>query len=478
VSPVENGNRVNSSSGITKRLADCVVSVNYDSLPPEVTAVAKTVTLDGIGNMLAGSVQPLGEILIKFVQSMGGVPTATVIGTQVMTNAAYAAFANAAFCHSMDYEAMWWPPTHPTSPVLPALLALSEQEGLSGKRVLEALIAGFEVQGRLNITVDWIQDPYAYFHPPGTIGVVGSAAACAKLLGLDAWKTRMAIGIAASRAGGIWANSGTMTKSQHSANSARSGVESALLARAGYTSNEDVLESKTGGFVKLFFGDEADLEMIVRDFGSPYRMVDPGLTFKKYPAQTTTHWCIDAALELRNRHRFAPADIAEVSVVVGDPNWSAQWLNPKSGLDGKFSIHYTVALALIDGKVVIDSFTDERRFASDMEQLLGKIRVREDKSIPPGLDFPNTWAIVTVNLKDGRALSARCDKPKGRGGNPLTRDEVLAKFRDCGRRVLSDEAIDRVITQVDELDRLKNTGELFSALHVGPRKRGWAASSQ
>jgi 2-methylcitrate dehydratase PrpD len=453
-------------AGVTAQLADAIVAVDYDNLSDDVVAVAKTVVFDGVANMLAGSVEPGGKILIEFVKAMGGTPIATIVGTRLLTNAPYAAFANAAFCHSLDYEAMWWPPTHPTSPVLPALLALAEQEGSSGKQVLEALIVGFEVQGRLNMMSDWIKDPYAYFHPPGSIGAIGSAAACAKLLKLDAWKTRMAIGIAASRAGGLWANSGTMTKSQHSANSARSGVEAGLLARAGYTSNEDVIEVKTGGFAKLFYGDDADLEAAVRDFGRPYRMVTPGLTIKKHPAQTTTHWCIDAALEVKANNTFDPGDIVEVTVEVGRPNWSSQWLRPKSGLEGKFSIHYTVALALIEGRIVIDDFTDERRFAPDIEELLGKIKVVESEKIPGGMNWPETWATVSVRLEDGRTLYARCDKPKGRGDQPLSQEEHLAKFLDCALRVLPRDRIDHVIALIARMDTLEHASELCSALRV------------
>ena len=456
------------TTGVSEQLAEAVVAVRYDSLPAEVLAVAKNVVFDGVANMLAGSVEPLGKILIDFVQSMGGVPVATVVGTNVLTNAPYAAFANAAFCHSLDYEAMWWPPTHPTSPVLPALMALCEQERHSGKELLEALIVGFEVQGRLNLLKDWVKDPYAYFHPPGSIGALGSAAACAKLLGFDVWKTRMAIGIAASRASGLWANSGTMTKSQHSANSARSGVEAALLARVGYTSNEDVIEVKTGGFAKIFYGDDADLQAAVRDFGDPYRMVEPGLTIKKHPAQTTTHWCIDAALEIKENNALDPDDIAEVIVEVGRPNWSSQWLRPKSGLEGKFSIHYTVALALIEGKIVIDHFLDERRFADDIERLLSKIKVIEDDRIPPGMNWPETWATVSVKLKDGSSLYARCDKPKGRGDNRLSREEHLAKFLDCAGRVLSPDRITHVLDLLERLDELDDASELCSALRTNP----------
>lgn len=452
--------------GVTERLGEKIVALRYDDLPPEVVALSKTIILDGVGNMLAGSVQPLGALLVDFVASVGGKPLCTVVGTQVKTAPPYAAFANAAFCHSLDYEAMWWPPTHPTSPVLPALLALSEAEGIGGRSVLEAFVVGFEVQGRLNLMRDdWFKDPYSYFHPPGSIGAVGSAAACAKLLGLDAWKTRMAIGIAASRAGGLWANSGTMTKSQHSANAARSGVEAALLARAGYDAEENVIEAKTGGFCKVFYGDEADPEKAVLDFGTPFRMIDPGITIKKHPAQTTTHWCIDAAFDILAQRPSLHADqIEEVICEVGDPNWSSQWPRPKSGLEGKFSIHYTVALVYLDGKIMIDSFTNERRYAPDMEEFLGKVKVRLSKEIPPSMIWPETWASVTVRLKDGTTLQARCDKPVGRGDRPMTRAEHLAKFTDCAKRVISTEQIEQMVGQVDRLEQLDNVAGLLSCL--------------
>lgn len=455
--------------GITERLAESIASIRYETLPDEVLAMAKVVTLDGIANMLAGSREPLGQILTCYVSSMGGIPAATVIGTTIKSSPPFAAFANAAFCHSMDYEAMWWPPTHPTSPVLPALLALAEHEGLPGKKVLEALVVGFEVQGRMNLCVDWIKDPYAYFHPPGTLGAIGSAAACSKLLGLDPWKTRMAMGIAASRTGGLWANTGTMTKSQHSANSARSGVECALLARAGYTSNENIIEIRKGGFGQLILGDEADLEAIVREFGSPFRMLSPGITIKKYPAQTTTHWSIDAALEIRERYRVEPAQIDKVIVRVGNPNWSAHWPKPRTGLEGKFSIHYTVAIALLDGLVSIDSFTDERRFSPDVDRLLEKITVIEDKAIPPGLNFAETWVAVTVNLKDGRSLHARCDRPHGRWDHPLSREELLFKFYDCACRVLKRADVEQVVGLIEALEKAEDASGLMG-LMVGDER--------
>jgi 2-methylcitrate dehydratase PrpD len=451
---------------VTKQMAEHVVATDYEDFGPELIATAKMIMLDGIANMLAGSRQPLAKILVDFAKAMGGTPTASIVGSSFKTNPSYAAFTNAAFCHSLDYEAMWWPPTHPTSPVLPALLALSEQEGICGKKIVEGFVVGFEVQGRLNLMIDWIKDPYAYHHPPGTIGAVGSAAACAKLLGLDVRQTRMAMGIAASRAGGLWANSGTMTKSQHSANAARAGVESALLVRAGYDADENVIEAKNGGFAKVFFGDEADVEMAIKNFGRPYRMMESPITIKKHPAQTTTHWCIDAALEIKHKYGVNSRDVEAVRLEVGNPNWSAQWLRPRTGLDGKFSIHYTVALALIDGKIAIDSFTDQRRFSADMEEMLGRITVIQSDAIPGGMRWPETWATIAVTLKDGRVLRARCDKPRGRGDQPLTRDEHLAKVTDCSRLVLDSHQIRLMIELVERIDELGSAAELCECLRA------------
>ncbi len=442
------------AAGSTERLVEVARGIAFDAIPLDAREVGKAAMLDGIGNMLAGSAEPLGRVLADFVRGMGAAPVATVIGTGLKTAAPYAAFANAGFAHSMDFEVMWVPPVHPTSPVLPALLALAEQErGPAGADVLRALVVAFEVQGRMSLASLGTHKRGYRFHSASTIGTIGSAIACSLLLGLDAAMTRHALGIAAGRAGGLVANTGTMTKSQNPANAARSGVESALLARAGYTAHESILEAEDG-FVEAVYGDGFDFEALTRDFGRPYRMVDPGLAFKFYPAQFTTHWGIDATLEATRKHVIHPSDVRSVHVRVGKPNWSAPRVRPASGLEGKFSIPYTVALALLDGRITVDSFTDERRFAPDMEGMLARVTVVEDEAIPPGLDFANTWAEVTVELADGRRVTERCVAPRGRWDRPLTRDERLAKFHDCAQRRLPRSQADWVVGRVEHVEEL------------------------
>ena len=257
----------------TETLAKLIAGTKYDSIPPDVIEAAKVVILDGIGVMLAGSREEPAKIVADYVRDMGGNPLCSVYGHGFSTSPVMAAFANGVAGHVLDYEVMWHPPTHPTSPTLPPILALAEMHSVSGQDVLAALVVGFEVQGRIRLASAGV-DLHG-FHPPGLVGVLGSAAASARLLGLDSRKTRMALAISASRAGTLAANIGTMTKSTHCGNAGRMGLESALLASRGFTGNEEIMEHPAG-YASVLFGEDFDLQAVTEGFGSPYRLVDPG----------------------------------------------------------------------------------------------------------------------------------------------------------------------------------------------------------
>ena len=182
--------------------------------------------------MVAGSRQPLAGIVSGYVRELGGAPHCTVAGCGFKTNAPSAAFANGIFGHCLDFEIQGVPPTHGTSSCLPAALALGEQASTDGKTVIASYVLGWEIQGRVRAATAAASNPA--YHPPGLVGPLSGAASAAKMLGLDAQRTHMALGIAASRTGGLTANTGTMVKSTHPGNAARMGVESALLAQAGF----------------------------------------------------------------------------------------------------------------------------------------------------------------------------------------------------------------------------------------------------
>lgn len=442
---------------LTERLVDHVLAVRYDALPPPAIDIAKQVTLDGLAVMLAGATEPLGagRIVTQYVREMGGAPQASVAASGFKTSMPDAAYANGTMAHALDFDNTWYPLNHPTSPTLPAILAIAEHYRLPGRRVIEALVAAFEVQGRLRLASTGLETGSG-FHKPGTTGQFGAAVAASLMLGLDKRRMLMALGIAGSRAGSLSINTGSMTKGTHSGHAARMGVECAMLARMGFTASADVFGR--GGYFDTFLSGNAKPELLVEGFGRPFRMVDPGVGFKKHPSNYFTHRPIDGALALRRQHRIDPQAIERVEVVF--PRFD--YVNrpcPRTGLDGKFSVQYTTAIALLDGEVTIDSFTNERRFAPDVEALLPRITMRVDDTIPA--DFDRMHCVVIVMLKDGARHETKVDRLSGWVGNPLTREQRMTKFVSCSRRVLDAGDADRLAGLVERLETLEDVGPVM-----------------
>jgi len=435
--------------GATQTLAQFIVDTNYENLPAPVVEAAKVAILDGVANMLAGSTQELATIIGQYVQQSGGAPQSTVIGWGFKTNAPSAAFANGVFGHCLDYEIQGFPPTHGTSSCLPSALALGEIRGASGKTIIEAYTLGWEIQGRLRAASAPASNPA--FHPPGMVGPLGGAAASAKVLGLDTLQTQMALGVAASRTGGLTANTGTMVKSTHPGNAARMGAEAGILAEMGYTSNDEVLEA-THGYAAALFQGNLNWEILTQNMGSPFRLVDPGFDIKRFPAQVYMQNPIEAVLNLREKHGLT-ADMVDILTIYREGRGHSGPI-PQSGLDGKFSVEYCAAVALLDGRVVIDSFTDQRRFSPDMEQMLDKIRI-DPIELEPGV------VRASATLNDGRTVSEECRGFKGSALNPMNRDERMDKIWDCIGRALPKQDAQQVIDLVEDLENVPDVSELM-----------------
>ena len=445
--------------GATETLSRFIAELRYDDLPPTAVAAAKVAIMDGVANMLAGSTQPLAGIMGEYVQAMGGTPSCSVVGWGFKTNAPSAAFANGVFGHCLDFEIQGHPPTHGTSSCLPAALALGEELGVSGKTIIEAYVVGWEVQGRLR-AASARGGGNSGWHPPGQVGPLGGAAASAKVLGLDLHQTRMALGIAASRTGGLTANTGTMVKSTHPGNAARMGAEAAILARAGFTSNEDILEA-ANGYATALFQDNLDWDVVTAGLGETYRLVDSGFDIKRFPAQITMQRPIEVVLNLRQKYGLQGNMVETMTLEMRGRGHSAAI--PNSGLDGKFSIEYCAAAAILDGWVGIETFTDERRFSADMEEILPKVTV-----LPRGNDFEPDLVKVTAKLKDGKTVEEECRSFRGSVADPMSDEERLGKFRDCAGRVLSSDNMERLIDTLQGLESLGNVSGLMSVLTKKP----------
>ena len=446
----------------TERFADCILGVTYESLPAAAIDIAKHVALDGIAVMLAGADEPLGlgRIITEYVRSSGGAEESTVIAGGYRTSMANAAFVNGTLAHALDFDNTFYPLNHPTSPTLPAILAIAEARNLSGRAVVEAIVASFEAQARLRLAATGLETGKG-FHKPGTTGTIGATVASAKLLGLSRGQFLMALGAAGSRAGSLSINTGTMTKSSHSGHAARMGVECAIMAGMGWTANPDLFGP--GGFFDAFCMGISEPERLTDGFGNPYRMVDPGVGFKKYPSNYFTHRGIDAALALRAEHNLTPERIAHVKIRF-PPFDYVNRPAPTTGLDGKFSVQYTTALALLDGKVTVASFSNERRFAADMVDLLSRTQLVVDTTIPK--DFAEMYVEVAITLADGSVVTRLLKDLSGFLGFPLTRDQRLGKFFGCTEGILTDSAAHEVLAHVEKLETLDSVRPMMNLLRT------------
>jgi 2-methylcitrate dehydratase PrpD len=451
---------------ITGRLTEKLRSLRYDDLPSQAVSMAKDVALDALAVILAGSREPLGlgRMSIDYVREGGGTPQSTVISGGFKTSMTQAAYVNGTLAHALDWDNTWYPLNHPTSPTLPAILAIAEFHHLPGKKIIEAIVAAFEIQGRLRLASTGLKNGQG-FHKPGTTGTFGATAGAAHLLNLDAQQTMMAFGLAGSRAGSLAINTGTMTKSSHSGHAARMGVECALLAQKGWTASADVFGPK--GFFDTFMNGDAQPDLLLDHFAEPLRMVDPGVGFKKYPSNYFTHRPIDAALALRQAHNIKADQIVSVDVMFPRFDYVNR-PNPRTGLDSKFSIQYCTLVALIDGEVTIDTFDNARRFAADIEALLPSVKLHFDDSIPG--DFDLTWVVVEVKLKDGRKFQNKMEKLSGWIGQPLTRQQRLAKFDACTRHILTPDAAHRMLELVENLEKLESICEVMDIARCDTNK--------
>ena len=435
---------------VTAELAEKIVATGYDDLPEAAIKAARRLVLDGVAVAAAGTVQEEAPgILAEHVRELGGNPVSSVIGFGFKTSPVNAAYVNGSAMHVLDFEAMWQPANHQVSTSVPAVLALAEARGLPGREALAAMVKGIEMMGWIRAASGQHDIKHVRYHPPGLVGPMGAAVAAGHLLGLDAMQLRNALGTASSRIGSILGNVGTMSKSTNCGLAVAMGLDAALLASRGFTGNTETFDDPRG-YVATFFDKGFDTQELL-NFGPPFRVADPGYAIKMFPSQFGTHFVITAALELHGK--------------IGDPGMIERvhlktpmmaYIDrpkPAGGLDGKFSWQYISACALLDGKVVISSFTDERRFSPDMEAMLGKYELEMRDDIPGRFD--QMYVEMRVTLDGGETLETRCTGPRGIWGTPpIPEADHLVKVRDCLALRFEAETAERITDLAGRLDEL------------------------
>jgi 2-methylcitrate dehydratase PrpD len=327
-------------------------------------------------------------------------------------------------------------------------------------------MVGFEAASAVGaaMSIDYSDD--LGWHPTGPLGAIGAGATAARLLGLDVDKTAMAISLAASQAAGLRQNFGTMTKPFHAGNSARSGVVAAMLVKKGLTASTDGLEGRYG-FIHAFSGGQGyDKERVLEGLGKKhFALLKPGIEIKKYPCCGSTHLALDALFGLLRSEPIDPSQVEEVEVRVDfDPPRSLIHYQPRTALEGKFSMQYCIAAALLDGKVGLRTFTDEQVMRPEAQALIPRVRMVRNPGFQGQPSWVEGYTEVRIRLRDGRVLTRGVKRSTEGALRGVTEEELRNKFRDCASQALPDKAVERALSGLENLEGLESIVHLMDIL--------------
>lgn len=449
---------------IVETLAEFVVETNFEKIPVEAVAVAKSATIDTVGVTLAGSLDPAGKAIVSFVRKSGSPGLAGVIGSKFCSSSSLAALANGTMAHALDYDDTGaYTQGHPSAILVPVVLSLGHELNAPGRRLIEAYVLGVEVWAKVSRGMPGLYE--TGWHPTPVLGTIGAAVAAAKLVGLDAKQTANAIGIACSEAAGLGQNMGTMTKPFHAGNAARSGIVAAMLAAEGFTSANDIFEGEMG-FPKVFRGGSGvNVAKMVQGLGSPFTLVGRGINVKRYPSCMGTHRAIDAMLHLIDTHGIKPEQVEKVYVNASPRGKKIVFHdNAVTGYQGKFSMPFVMAASLRDQKVELAQFTDQTVNDPEIRDLMKRVVFRVHPDWVEGKDTETRDDVVVTRLKDGREYSCGVANAKGHAKVPLTHEEVQAKYRECANLVLGPQEVEKCLRLIENLENLDSVKELMSIL--------------
>ena len=463
--------------GATEKIARFIVDTGYEDIPRDAVEKAKRTALDCLGAALAGVVEPVSQAITGYVTKLGGPSQASVFGAGLKVSVQDAALANGVIAHALDYDDCGVKIGHPSVLVLPAVLSLGEHLGASGQDILTAYILGLEVEGKLALHADF-KLMQARLNHQTWYGSIGAAAACAKLLRLDVAKTRMALGIGANFACGLSANHGSMAGAMAAGNACRNGVTAALMAQEGVTANPNIIEAKNGFYDTLVGARPLRRASAWQTgLGNPFYIESPGIGLKKYPSCYHTHRALDGVFQLLGEHRLSDKDIVEVDVGTSERAMRVlAFSEPETPYQAKYSMPYCIAAAVVDHQVTLDTFTAHKMEDRGIVEARKKVHLSfPDVPIWPGLADvgPDTEFVgnpVTIRTTDGRSYSARVDIPRGDPALPLTDDELLSKYRDCGRSQLRPDDIERSVDLVLGLETVTDIGTLMSTFSSPSRE--------
>lgn len=453
---------------ISVDLAKRIAALRYEDLPAEAVNTAKMAILDTVGVALAGCQEQAPKIVERVLGESAPCGPSLVFGRGRRTSCLDAALINGTAAHALDFDdCSNTLGGHPSAPILPGLLALAEDVDASGHELLLAYIAGFETETRIARGVNFHHYEKGW-HPTATLGIFGAAAACARLLDLPEERVATGLSLAVSLASGVKANFGTMTKPLHVGQCSRNGLLAVLLAREGFTANQEAFEH-TQGFLNVFNGPGTfDADRILDHWADPLDIVTPGVAFKQYPCCGSTHSAIDATIDIVRAYPIEPERVTQVDCRIHARRLKhTNRPDPQSALEAKFSLQYCVARALMHGKVVLEHF-EGVAFRDPQARRIAQ-RVHAAPYTQEHFDSSNHFgAEVAVKLDGGQTYSKKVQTALGRiSANPIPPELLKAKFESCAGRALSPDQVAELHASIQQLERVRSVRQLTAMMVIG-----------
>ena len=447
-------------------LAEWTLGLRYEDLPERVAADVKLRILDTLGLIVSGAGTPMGRAVHAASSGLGSGRRARLIPSGKRTSAPTAALAHGTQAHAEDFDDTHNESImHSSAPVVATVLALGESVRASGRESMALVAAGNEINCRLGCVASGRFHDHG-FHPTSVLGAVTSAILAGRMLGLDAAGVAHAAGIAGSQASGILEayEDGTWSKTLHPGWAAHAGVTAGMLASTGFTGPRTVLEGRFGLYRSFLHGSGPafDFERVTSSLGNDWEQLDS--SFKPYPCAHAIHSFVDAALALRASLGLEPGNIASIEARVA-PHFvelicepRALKIRPRTPTHARASLQYAIAAALHAGELGPAHYAPEAIEAPAVLALAGKVSWTLDPSPPPTTQYKG---VVTVETIDGRRETAELAHNRGSRENPMTEEELTAKFEACARS-LSARRRRRIIDRVLALEAVESIEEVLS----------------
>jgi len=413
-------------AALTLELGKFIAGLRYQGIPREAVNFIHTGFTDCVGVMLAGAREPAPQLLRAMLAPAGG--EATLLFGAGRASAPEAAWINGTAAHALDFDDVAQR-GHPSTVLVPAILAEAEALGASGEAMVLAYAAGYETWAEL-VRREPDHHHSKGWHPTGIFGAIGAAAACASLRRLDAEQAAHAIALGASQSAGLMSNFGTMTKPFHAGRAAHAGVVSARLAGKGFTAALDALEHPQGFLAAVSPAGKMDLDAAI-EAGRVWKLAKSGLSVKKYPLCFCTHRALDGMFDLLQVGKVDADQVRRVTVSTSRRNATILRNHaPQTGLEAKFSMEFAMASALIAGRAGLAELSDAFVRRPEVQALMQRVVVEPDDRMDPLTGYA-IYDEVTLETEDGTRPTVRIVKVRGGPDLPLSREELWAKFEDC-----------------------------------------------